>query len=217
MSQKPCSWAGRGWGRLTRVHAGRHSGVPGRCATGSRPTQRTGIASHPGTQGAADQKTCLQSTRSHAFCSRWEAKRPCRGVCTDPSGRREGCPGPLPPQAGHSRCRQKVPAKSVCDRDLVILCVHARGYDHDFWSPATAHSGRAKRAQNGIFGRSAKNMRASEPQRCGRGPPIGCAECPHARFGPGLYLVFWPFWLERPFWGHLLVIRVSQVPEQLET
>ena len=68
-----------------------------------------------------------------------------------------------------------------------------------------------------FFGRSAKNMRASEPQRCGRGPPIGCAECPHARFGPGLYLVFWPFWLERPFWGHLLVIRVSQVPEQLET
>ena len=37
----------------------------------------------------------------------------------------------------------------------------------------------------------------------GKRPPIGCAEWSHARFGPGLYLVFRPFGLGRLYVGHL--------------
>ena len=82
----------------------------------------------------------------------------------DSSGCRQGCPSPLPSQAGHSRCRQKVPVKSVCDRDLIMFYVHTRGYHHDLSYNLSTHATRSKAAF-----RSVDNIAPANPlQTCVR-------------------------------------------------
>ena len=92
------------------------------------------------------QKTCSRSTPSHACPRTWDVNRQDRGAQTDPGSCREGCPGPLPPYAGHCRREQKVAARSQSDLYLDILWANTRGYHHDSTQTLPANIARSSSA-----------------------------------------------------------------------
>ena len=122
--------------------------IPALGAARRHSTQAHGVRIPPRAQA---RKQAPRSTPSHTFPWTWTATHACRGVARNLGDRPDGCPGPLTPYIGDSRCRQKVPAKLVCGRYFFSLSTITRGYHHGLSRRLPAHASRPKTVSRSVI------------------------------------------------------------------
>ena len=133
-------------------------GVPGRCATGGRPTQRTGIASHPGTLCACAPENVLAE---HTLARMPAALGGQQNTLAYPEGsqRLTGWGVGRCTRLGRLRPRKTQDCRGDGLRPLQLqFMTDTRGYHHDLSRTLPNHAAHSKKAIE-----SAADLPASEP------------------------------------------------------